>query len=577
MNKEAFKGLGTKVMDPEQFIGRTYELQLVVNKVRNENILITGLPRIGKSSLAYQALLSLKHKCKEEGSLMVDIWFDVSQTDTPKQFFNQLSRMLHDSVVNYLPEDKQKEEKQKYDLAIKGKVDTLNIVNYFSFVDKLGIQIIICFDEFDAVRSIGLERHHCGCLHSILDNVSNIRTIITSKRLLVNLEKIVCSTSNPSKLHSLYNTQIFLKPYNNDELECYWKRLSPYLAEKGISASEQYKSNSEWYSGNVPYFLDIFNDFFLSRNRSAEEFIYRMDQIFHQMVVILEEQGLLSPALQVIVGPFYDCKKDQITELKHYGFIKECSIEEKEENFGITTGLIENEKTYVCISDYLTHRFRSAYKLHAPFWPAWENTLLSIKRLVNDYILQNAGSNWESQKSGPFCKQMIIARQKDIDKGIPVSNSLSDYLMERDLIGIITEAWNTFNKVFPMSKDDFVSKMNEILPIRNHLAHVNGGDMSKDKLFMEKKTEVCVEISNLISLWYEKSDKKLCDYLINDLVYTPYEDVVEIDNNSNYHIGPYCLVEKIGAQYLGIRKKVISATFNTQFNSGYLYFANRII
>ena len=572
-----FRSIGKKVMDPEQFVGRVNELEIIEKKILNENILIAGLPRMGKSSLAYQAILKVKQKYKSIGKPIIDVWFDVSQTGSPKEFFNQLIRQVHTEICSIIREDKKEQEEARYKNAITGRFDAENTSSYFLFIDKLSIPIIICLDEFDAVRNIKLERKHFGCLHKILDGVRNITTIITSRRLLINIEKEICKNANPSKLHSLYNTQFYLRPYTPEELNLYWEQISPYFKSCGLNLTKQYIENSAWYSGNVPYFLDKYNDFFMTGTKDSDVFLYMMNQIFNDMTHILEEQNLLQAALQVIIGPFYDCKQEDILDLKRYGFLIECEPNKKEEKFAIYDSELKDGKTYICFSDYFTRRLKSEYKLHAHFWPEFDKVRTLIRRLVTDYINQNAGDNWEIDKTGPFWKQLVDMRNKDVDMGIPASPKLSDYYMERDLVNIISSAWETFKPVFSLTREEFIDMLNEIMHIRNHHAHGNLKTIEKNKMFLEERTLICIRLSERLSLWFSKSNGNLCDLSLKNLCYSPYIGTIERDGNGCYHVGPFSVAKNIGEPKVGEQVRVMNASFNTFYNNGYLYFASKLI
>ena len=253
MNDIIFPDFGTYVKNPEQFVGRKAQLERLASAI-TKNWSIVGLPRMGKSSLAYQAILKAKKDWENTQTIpFVDVWFDVSTTHTPKAFFNLLIRAIQDTIAVYGFQDLQ----AYFEAAIKGKLDTLNVESYFKHLDRHNIQVVICLDEFDKVREF-LKQHHFGCLHSILSACSHIHFIITSRRFIKSIEKEVCQSRNPSTLYQLFS-QITLKPFVQDEMEEYWNRLEPYLRRKNINFDAKYKDTAYWFSGHVPAFLDQFS------------------------------------------------------------------------------------------------------------------------------------------------------------------------------------------------------------------------------------------------------------------------------------------------------------------------------
>lgn len=565
MNDIIFPDFGTYVKNPAQFVGRKAQLERLVSAI-TKNWNIVGLPRMGKSSLAYQAILKAKKEWENTQTIpFVDVWFDVSKAHTPKEFFNLLIRAIQDTITVYGFQDLQ----AYFEAAIKGKLDALNVENYFKYLDRHNIQVVICLDEFDKVREF-LKQHHFGCLHSILSASRHIHFIITSRRFIESIEKEVCQSANPSTLHQLFSP-ITLKPFDQDEMEEYWNRLEPYLRKKNINFDAKYKDMAYWFSGHVPAFLDQFNDFYLFKGSNTDDFIAMMNGIFNDMVKVLKEQELLNPAIQVVCGPVYDCRHDQIEELKRYGFIRSVSSAEKEDMLG--NAQCCEDKYYICFSDYFTRRLGSVYKTRAPFWPEWEKTLTLIKKVVNDYIIQNAGEDWELNNAGPFQAAMEDGRKKDKSEGIPVSASLVDYLIDRNLLSVISLAWHVFEDVFDMDQAEFEEKLNRILYVRNHHAHGNMQSINEHKHFLEKITGLCVEVSGRIEKWYKEGDGNLKDPKFT----SPSGGIVEKDEHSIYHVGPYFLskpyIDKKGL--MGRHIQVLSCKFNNSMNNGYLYYADR--
>ena len=567
MNMIAFKDLGTIVKDPGQFVGRKTEMNSLTEGIYH-NQLIVGLPRIGKSSLAYQALLKASEQWKLIHSTpFVWIWFDVSQAkSTPKEFFKQLITKIHKKIEPYVFPI----ENKYFHVSIKGKIDTENICNYFEHIDTYNVRIVVCLDEFDVVRKY-LKREHFGCLHAILSSCQNISFIITARRLLVNIEKEVCEDANPSTLHQLFNLTS-LKPFNDKEVEDYWNRLEPFLNKQNIRLNEQYKKTAFWYSGHVPFFLDKFNDFFL-RHINPNDFEAMMDGIFHDMITVLEQQDLLNPAIQIVCGPFYNCKIQSIEVLRRYGFIRMVSKSDKEELLGYSHGYSENnDNVYVCFSDYFTRRLDRIYKTRAPFWSEWEKALRLLRELLLEYIVQNAGTTWERDGTGPFQEDMKRFKQKDEEDGIPVSDCLLSYLQEKELLMIISVAWHVFEKVFG-DYDRFMYKIDEILKVRNHHAHVNMSQISQRQAFLNRITQLCEEVSNMITTWNKEGDGNLED----DYLLPGYTDIVETDEKGFYHVGPYQIAKSLvkDKSLIGHQVTVTSAKFSFS-NKGYLYFAKKI-
>ena len=141
-----------------RFVGRKNELLQIKQRVLGQyfgNLAIMGLPRIGKSSLAWQAIMSNKDSLIEEKSLPV--FFQVGSCDTAEVFYKQFVYYVHEEM-EFICED---ERYSKYASKILTEIQQANnksiiiplVQKYFKLVKRLGYKIIYILDEFDSVES----------------------------------------------------------------------------------------------------------------------------------------------------------------------------------------------------------------------------------------------------------------------------------------------------------------------------------------------------------------------------------------------------------------------------------------
>ena len=84
-----------KTIYGSRFIGRTKEIQSVKNRIFGEyygNLAIIGLPRIGKSSLAWQAIVEYQNQFPQEKILT--LWMSMGDFEEADTFFLEMLRNL---------------------------------------------------------------------------------------------------------------------------------------------------------------------------------------------------------------------------------------------------------------------------------------------------------------------------------------------------------------------------------------------------------------------------------------------------------------------------------------------------
>ena len=141
-----------------RFVGRKGELQQIQQRVLGQsygNLAIMGLPRIGKSSLAWQAIMEKKEFLLEEKTLPV--FFQVGSCDSAEVFYKQFVCYIHDEL-EFICDD---ERYNKFSSKILAELQQANeksviiplVQKYFKLVKRLGYKIVYVLDEFDSVQS----------------------------------------------------------------------------------------------------------------------------------------------------------------------------------------------------------------------------------------------------------------------------------------------------------------------------------------------------------------------------------------------------------------------------------------
>jgi AAA+ ATPase superfamily predicted ATPase len=142
------------IIHGDRFVGRKLEIATIHNRVLGKNsgnISIIGLPRIGKSSLVWQALLAEKDKYENDKTLITRI--DVGEFDNSLDLFSALIAYVQEEIDDKFDEPtKLKVEKtisKVKDQSASNHEKKRNIQKFFKIAQANNFKIIIVLDEFD--------------------------------------------------------------------------------------------------------------------------------------------------------------------------------------------------------------------------------------------------------------------------------------------------------------------------------------------------------------------------------------------------------------------------------------------
>ena len=149
-----------KIIHGDRFIGRIPEIraieQRVLGREKYGNLAIMGLPRVGKTSLAWQAIMEKKEDLLSLST--IPVFVSVGNCKTSRDFYKTLVSLVNDEV-EFVCEDIQRFNKvnsiyQQLN-GVSDDVDfSLLIQKYFKFLKRLGYKTIYILDEFDSVQGL---------------------------------------------------------------------------------------------------------------------------------------------------------------------------------------------------------------------------------------------------------------------------------------------------------------------------------------------------------------------------------------------------------------------------------------
>ncbi|MDH6341349.1 hypothetical protein M2480_000101 [Parabacteroides sp. PFB2-12] len=509
-----------QIVKGSRFAGRKNEVQTIQNRILGDaygNIAIMGMPRIGKSSLVWNALMPLKEKLLNKRNILSFIY--VGRLVSSKDFFKQLACQVleeleliesHESSFNKLQPiyDKMKAEKDNFEFK--------NLVQkFFRFLKRNEFRASFILDEFDHVASIFTVSDFQLLRELASQPETQICLVTVSRRTIQEIEAENGAISNFCGIFS----DLRLGLFNNSDIAEYWDSLK----RLDIEVSDEYKQNIDYLVGRHPFLIDMCNyevynlmlknqvvKFDFEPSYLESELKLALFNNFDKIIILLKDEKLYDKALQLILGPIYNVTISDEQKLLKYEFIrkvgsmKKYSLLKREFN----NSKNQNSASYVCFSDYFTELLYLKYN-DIDFWPLWKETERAVRDLIKTWITEVFDDDWETKyltkyaKSGgkyDGIKKLCNTRTYSNKKFGNSSEHLIDYTFPRDMYDLfISSDWDWFKKVLGDEKKEWGKKFNFLADIRNPVAHNNSEFISIDDFNTAKK--YCETIIERVTKW----------------------------------------------------------------------------
>lgn len=509
-----FAGMGLHVYG-DRFVGRKHDVRTLQMGCTKCNYSIQGLPKIGKTSLAYHSVIAMGKQVHSDLPLC-KLFFNVGIFEEAHGFFVGLVRTVSTALIEVLNEEDRERVHNLHKLVRDFDYDRFDVLSFFEQgISVLPVNVVVVFDEFDKVRNIGFSGSDFELLRGIL-SVANVKGVVVSKRSIYALENWKKdSNSGPSTFFQVFQgNTIYLKQFDGDDMREYWQRLRPFFEQQGIIIDDDYSNNAEFYAGKHPHLLDVYNSQVYKQYlkdgavTSLLDLRTEMSRAFVASMDILEAEGLLEAAIQAVIGPVYDLNDEQLDRLEQYDFLQRCPVVQKQRLLGTNLGLTvkddDGQYAYMATSRFFTLLMRNHYAPAADFWQEWSAALMTLRQLTLKFLIDNWGEDWENaEDADPVVGQMRMMRKKDEDNDISTS-PLIYYLLETDFSDMVRRNWTSFQEVFaPLSFKSFFEKFNYLKNIRNHIAHINDIFLSPQN--REKANEYLCTITEVIDVWMKQN------------------------------------------------------------------------
>jgi AAA+ ATPase superfamily predicted ATPase len=483
-----------RIVSGSRFIGRKEGLAEIENRVlvsEPSNLAIIGEPRIGKSSLAYQATVAQSQKLLEKKFLPIRINLGTYQGShdffyaLPKQCMEQLGKQKKwlNASIRSAAKICQRAEKS-------GRVDFEAIKYFFERVRLADIRVLFLLDEFDDTRRLfknddaGFQR-----LRELsYAPESGVTYLTTSRR---SIRQIELQTGGNSTLDGIFPDPYYLGPFVMEDVEEYFARLSAI----GLPVTPELKEKADFYTGGHPFLLDILNYEIVESYRKQgiidvesayQKVATSFTGYYEHLERLLDEESNLNKLLQIVIGPVVDVREADVYRLQDYGLVR-----------------TNPDGTYSAFSQHFQAHLRLIGR-NIELWPMLGKTEKLLRLLIEQTLQHVYGDQWldKMEQKHVAIKDMTeeCRRQQKNDKRNfgQASQNVLDYTYFRGLFKIISLEWDAarFMDVFRMKKAEWNMRADFLAMVRNPLAHHRGEIVIKD--FHRQQAEgYCGEILNI--------------------------------------------------------------------------------
>ncbi|HRR29503.1 MAG TPA: ATP-binding protein, partial [Victivallales bacterium] len=383
------------IVTGERFVGRVNEIKEIHTRILGElygNLAIVGLPRIGKSSLVWNALIPLKEKLCQEKHIIS--YISVSSGDSTVNFFKGLALSILEEI-EFAEDlvDIYKRLESIYNDIKSNQNDRFEFLNqvkkFFKFCKKSNLRTTFILDEFDYSEKI----------FSVADFqfLRELSTLPETKVCLITISRRTIQELEPENgaISNFYGvfSELRLQLFNENDLIAYWQRVE----KKGLQISEEYKKELYFFVGSHPYWMDMVNyHIFNGVKKGIKSSIELLSEIgselrkflwdnYDDIIALMDKEGLKSHFIQAVVGPIVNLTQMSIERLTKYGLIKPIIAREKYGAYFqalIDAGLAnENDISYISISPHLNDYLKQK-EIEFDIWPLWNEAEHQVSNLI---------------------------------------------------------------------------------------------------------------------------------------------------------------------------------------------------
>ncbi|MEH1785713.1 MAG: ATP-binding protein [Nostoc sp.] len=470
----------------DDFVGRQDEIRIIQQRVINSPqagcLAIVGAPRIGKSSLAYHALIYPKNIFIEQKILTFRI--NLPDIRSHQELFRELVKQTLESLNDADSEDES--------LFIKGNsllernlqwLDLQSEVrNFFKKVKRSRWRVIAVIDEFDKARHIFKDGVGFQALRELAYQPEwSICLVTVSRRYLSE----IANQYDISNLPGIFKDKI-LQCFSQEEL----RNLLNKLQKIGLDVTDECFQFIWDNTGGHPHLasalaFELANSWLNSQQYNLEQSLQEATSEFlkyyDNLIDILKEDGSLEKLLQILFGPVITVTKFDAEKFVRYGLIE------------------PNINGYYQIFSSHFENYLRLVERSRDLWTLWRDTERKLRLLITEIMETEYGENWVAQleKSRPKLKPIMDKCREAQERekksfGGRASTNLLDFTYPMDLYNILAGSWSSFDKILNQDKKYWSDRFQLLAKLRNPMAHI------RDEVIQEHERQIaegyCQEI-----------------------------------------------------------------------------------
>lgn len=516
------EAIGSDFIGRKSVLKKMYNYIIAADKISNYHIV--GLPRIGKSSLlkAFKAMIRENHYSHD----LVVIYISLDECDNSNDMWRiigkgirkELSKQFHSSDKYTIFTDE-----LEFEDVDENRIDYEYVCSVARCMKTAGFSGLILIDEFDKFSTLAT-KGTVGQIRTLFSGSEyGLRAVVASRRMVERIEKEVegALNSNVSILATVFVNGHKLKAFTEADMKEYWASIEEKI---GVSVSNRYKEEVNYYVGTHPCLLNLFNgslwadeetkDYICddaSNLRLSEELINKLHDSFNWAVWRdMEKWELLRSLILSTWGPDDNIPNSELSELERYGIIDKSQI------LSEPSGPIR-----IAISRYFTE-WMNLKRYVLPFGDEWSKAEGNMRRIVKcfcDDMYQGYESKMishlETKNANTFDKNVDVRftakgrfgamkkkMNKAIDKYPDMSTSIIDYSDPSDLPEIFFKReWDWFQQIFSNTWEEWQVKFAAMNEIRNIKFHNNQG-VPQARVELAKK--YCHEVNERIEMFLSR-------------------------------------------------------------------------
>lgn len=508
------------------FIGRKAALRVIEQRVlatqEPGNLSIVGLPRIGKTRLAYHAIF--ERESLPETRAMLPIWINLADYEQPAAFFRALAQKCIEQATHlgWSTNAVQRAAEAVLQEGISWSEIYTRLQRYLQKLrqSQPRIRIVCVLDNFDAAAVLfKTDPTYFSSIRGLYENPAWRVTFITlSQRPLREIELLAHGMPT---LHAPFQ-EYDLTPFDTSDMQEYYALLST----AGLTVSNTLTERIEWYAGKHPYLLARLASRLVEMEHENQP--ANVDEAFQHVeadfrayyTVAITLVGVPPTILQHICsdnarneGP--STTKDAATAqqasidiLMRYGI-----IQQRAEGY---EGFSQHFQVYVCEAtpevedqqeDEVNEEFDEDWldddwgieleidetKQHeqlaledtsgAHLWSMWRETECTMRVALAALLQEKYGENWferlkqlhptlKTKDGTTLFDRCRISLEREVKNwGAHAFGSMLEYTSPRDLFALLLAEWEVFQPVFGEDPMYWRRCSRQLVEVRVLLAH----------------------------------------------------------------------------------------------------------